>query len=144
MATEYYMDAITQTPYHANSFEASAYPYNANAPIAASAVAIAAPYISSGSTLLSVIQTLDTPFLVKQPIQVEIQRVDDAYVASFENANLSASGDNWIDALTNLKGYLTDIFDELIESRDILGPGLRHDLEVLEQFVGKHPDAQQG
>ncbi len=77
-------------------------------------------------------------YSVVRPIEVLIEPVDDSYVASFFDANVSASGDNQQEAFDNLKALILDVYDSLrAESPSRLGPEPKRQLAVLESFLEK-------
>jgi hypothetical protein len=78
------------------------------------------------------------PFALVRPIEVMVEQVDDSYVASFFDANISASGDNQQEAFDNLRSLILDTYDSLLaEPSERLGPEPRRQLAVLESFLGK-------
>lgn len=97
----------------------------------------AEPFLTDPTTgtQYSVVKSLKSPFIVTKPIPVTIREIDGSFVASFEEANVNASGDTWFDALSNLKAYIVDIFGELSAHQEALGPSLRRDFLVMQRFV---------
>ena len=90
----------------------------------------------------TVIMALEPPFAVIKPIPVTIEKTDDGYVASFEDANVNSSGDTWDEAVSNLKYLLVDLFDDLVaEPTNTLGPAVQRQIEVMKLFVRKQYDA---
>lgn len=82
------------------------------------------------------------PFSLLRPIKVLVERGDAAVVASFFDANLSASGDNQQEAFDNLKSLILDTHDSLsAESPERLGPEPKRQLAVLDSFLRKAPEA---
>lgn len=78
------------------------------------------------------------PYSLVRPIEVLIEPVDDSYVASFFDANISASGDNQQEAFDNLKALILDVYDSLrAESSNRLGPEPKRQLAVLDRFLEK-------
>ena len=85
-----------------------------------------------------VISSLEAPFNVIKPISVIIRKIDDSFVASFEEANVNASGDTKDEAISNLRKYLIDLFDSLnTQQPNTLGPALKRDLESMKQYIRK-------
>jgi ribulose-5-phosphate 4-epimerase/fuculose-1-phosphate aldolase len=78
------------------------------------------------------------PYKALQPIPVTIEPSSDgtSYIAGFYDANIYAQGDNEQKAFSNLRSLLLDLFDSLTsEPPDNLGPELRRQLAVLQQFM---------
>jgi len=78
---------------------------------------------------------LEKGYKALRPIPVKIQKADDSYTASFEEANIHASGDSWSDAARNLKSLILDIYDSLITETAVLGPGPKRQLATLLRYV---------
>lgn len=78
------------------------------------------------------------PYLLRRPMEVVVEQVEDGFVATFFDANISASGDNQQEAFDNLKSLILDIYDSLCaEPPERLGPEPRRQLAVLESFLEK-------
>jgi predicted RNase H-like HicB family nuclease len=76
------------------------------------------------------------PYRLLQPIQVTIEPEADGFVASFFDANISASGETEQEAFENLKGLTLDIFDSLgREAPERLGPEPARQLAVLRSLI---------
>jgi predicted RNase H-like HicB family nuclease len=76
------------------------------------------------------------PYSLLQPIEILIEPVQDSFVASFFDANISASGDNQQEAFDNLKRLILDVYESLrAESLDRLGPEPKRQLAVIESFL---------
>lgn len=83
------------------------------------------------------IQTLaPEPYELIKPLLVVLERSDDQYLASFYDANVSASGDNQEEAIINFKDILIGTFDLLSSlNEDELGPmPLRH-YTILREYI---------
>ncbi len=76
------------------------------------------------------------PFELVKPISVVVRKQGDQYIATFFDANLSASGDNDVEAVSNLKDIIVGAM-EILEQHELsqLGPEPRHQLEVLSGFL---------
>jgi dCTP deaminase len=81
--------------------------------------------------------TLAAPgFTLQRDIPIIIEQTEDAFVATFLDANLSMSGDNKEEAFANLRGFIVDLFNDLSEEPfDRLGPGPSLQLRVLSTFI---------
>jgi hypothetical protein len=80
------------------------------------------------------------PYELRQPLLFVLQREGDAFIASFFDANVHASGDTQEEAFRNLKSLVLDVFDSLCaEPPGKLGPEPRRQLAVLQEFIGKKP-----
>jgi len=78
------------------------------------------------------------PYEIIKPFQVVVKFYEDQYVASFFDANLSASGGTQEEAVFNLKDMLIEAFDMLNEiEEDKLGPGPRQQKAVLREFLAR-------
>src|SRR5262245_42022011 len=73
--------------------------------------------------------------LLKTAIRATVEAVDDGYVASFPQANVSASGETPSESIQNLVTLMVDVFSFLIENKDELGPEPHRQLEVLKHYV---------
>jgi predicted RNase H-like HicB family nuclease len=95
--------------------------------------------LESLSPIVVVIDTLTPePYEVLQPFHVTLQLVDDEYVATFFDANISASGETQEEALHNLKDMIVAFFENLLEYEESqLGPDLVRQLKVLNKFIRK-------
>ena len=77
-------------------------------------------------------------FHVIKPFHVVVRPQDDQYIASFFDANLSASGETRSEAISNLKDVVIATFDILSavdESK--LGPSPAQQKKVLGEFIRK-------
>jgi hypothetical protein len=76
------------------------------------------------------------PLEVVKPFHIVVRRVDEEYVATFFDANLSASGETDVEAVLNLKDIIAATFVMLRgHEPDQLGPGPRRQLAVLEHHL---------
>jgi len=76
------------------------------------------------------------PFDLLVEIPAIIQHVDDSFVATFFDANLSASGDTREEAVQNLKTLIVEVFEDLeSEPPEKLGPEPRRQLAVLHETI---------
>lgn len=89
--------------------------------------------------ILVPIETLaPEPYRVVKPFHVVVRCQDDEYIASFFDANLSASGDTGEEAVANLKDIIVGTFEILrgVEENEF-GPGPLQQRHVLEEFMRK-------
>lgn len=77
-------------------------------------------------------------YKILRPIPVVVEEDEGCAIASFNEANIHASGDTMPQALANLKTYIGDVLDELMAvDFEVLGSGLRGDLAVLQVYIQK-------
>jgi hypothetical protein len=82
------------------------------------------------------------PYSLVRHIETLIEPIADSFVASFSDANVSASGDNQQEAFDNLKSLILDVYDSLhAESPSRLGPESKRQLAVLESYLECTPEA---
>ncbi len=76
------------------------------------------------------------PYEVIKPLYVVVRAEEDQYIASFFDANLSASGDTREEAVLNLKDIIATTF-EILGTMDEseLGSGPLQQRKVLDEFV---------
>jgi hypothetical protein len=93
--------------------------------------------LEEGAPLRVPIQSLaPEPFEIIKPMEAVVRFLDDQYVASFFDANLSTGGDTQTEAIANLRELIVGTFELLTETRDVdLGPGPRRQKAVLAEFV---------
>jgi hypothetical protein len=104
------------------------------------ALSVSMPLICGqvGEDRYTVIQSLESPFVVINPIPVTIRRVDNGFVASFNKANVNSSGETWEESLINLKYLIVDLFDKLLDQpQDGLGRFVQSQFDTLKLFVRK-------
>ncbi len=70
-----------------------------------------------------------------RPIPVTVQQEDGVYAASFEDANVNASGETLNDALDMLKEMIAFTYEEYSEKEAVLGIGPQKQLAALRRFV---------
>ena len=68
-------------------------------------------------------------------IPVSVQQDDGAYLASFEDANVNASGETLNDALDMLKEMIVFTYDLVSDKKAVLGIGPQKQLAALRRFV---------
>jgi len=92
---------------------------------------------TSAESLQVPIQSLaPEPYEVIKPFQVVVRAADGEYIASFFDANLSASGETQAEAVLNLKDIIAGTFEILAGMNDAeLGPGPLRQKRTLEEFV---------
>ncbi len=82
------------------------------------------------------IQSLDPrPYDVIRPIQAVVQEEEGAFVASFFDANINASGESQLEAVDMLKDILASSFRLLAAKESALGQEPRRQLAVLRGFI---------
>lgn len=74
------------------------------------------------------------PFSIVRPIQVVVEQFDDAFVATYFDANVNASGDTEVEAVENLKEVMLLTFDSL-ENEKSLGAALARKVAVLKSII---------
>jgi predicted RNase H-like HicB family nuclease len=75
-------------------------------------------------------------YRVARPIYITLEPDDSEYVATFTDADISASGDTQAEAVANCKDMIVTLFEDLsAEPPEVLGPGPRRQLEVLRRFL---------
>ena len=73
---------------------------------------------------------------VLKPIYISIEPDGEEFIATFHDAEVSASGETHAEALCNLKDYIAILFDDLsAEDPNLLGPGPKRQLEVLNRYL---------
>ena len=78
------------------------------------------------------------PYEVVKPLHAVVRYQNEQYIASFFDANLSASGDTQVEAVLNLKDIIAGTFEILTTLQESeLGPGPLQQRKVLEEFVQK-------
>ena len=76
------------------------------------------------------------PFRLREPVWAVVQAVDDAFVATYFDANISTSGDTQEEAVANLKDLILDIYLDLDEEPvERLGPEPKRQLAVLRSVI---------
>jgi len=85
------------------------------------------------------VQSLEPePYELIKPLRFTVRSVEEAYVASFDDATLSATGDSVAEAVENLKDIMLTTYDILIGSpHDSLGVVPTGQLAVLSEFLRK-------
>ena len=78
------------------------------------------------------------PFEIIKTFYAVVHLADEQYIASFFDANLSASGDTRSEAISNLKDIIVGTFELLtITDKSKLGPGPLQQRDVLVEFIQK-------
>lgn len=79
------------------------------------------------------------PYEVVKPLHAVVRYQNEQYIASFFDANLSASGDTQVEAVLNLKDIIVGTFEvvTMLEESE-LGPGPFQQRKVLEEFIRKN------
>lgn len=93
--------------------------------------------LEEGAAIRVPIQSLaPASYELVKPIEAVVQLMDDEYVASFFDANLSTGGDTQVEAMSNLRDLIVGTFEILIETKDSeLGPGPSRQKAVLREFI---------
>jgi predicted RNase H-like HicB family nuclease len=74
------------------------------------------------------------PYTVKKPIPIVVRSQDGEFLASFLDANVSASGETEQEAFEGTKTLMLDMLGQL-QRQPKLGPKLAHRLAVLQEFI---------
>jgi len=78
------------------------------------------------------------PYEVIKPFQAVVRVQGEDYIATFFDANLSASGETQAEAIYNLKDVIVGVFDILdIKDESELGPGPAQQKKTLQEFIRK-------
>jgi hypothetical protein len=107
------------------------------------ATGTAEPLSDIGGKWLVHVHNSGDDFIFLRPVPVIVESSDNCYVATFQEANVGASGDDPGEAVLSLVSLLTDIFPFLIENESQLGPDPERQLRVLKQYITRR-DAHQG
>ena len=90
----------------------------------------------SRSLLVPIDTFAPEPFEVVKSFQVVVRPVEDEFIATFFDANLSAAGATPEEAVYNLKDVILATFDALTDHKEEeLGPGPARQIRVLQQFL---------
>ncbi len=93
--------------------------------------------IEAEAPIIAPIESLSPePYDIYKPIHTVVRKQGDEYIATFYDANLSASGDTDTEAIYNLKDIIVGTFEILSSHERIdLAPGPARQLDVLESFI---------
>jgi len=76
------------------------------------------------------------PYTLSAPIQAVVRSVEGAFVASFVEANIGATGETIFEAVDNLKGLIVSTYEILREhDEDWLGHSMARQKAVLDAFI---------
>lgn len=90
----------------------------------------------TGSVIVPITTLGDGPYQLARDLPIVVQPVDDAYTATFFDANVGMSGDTQEEAVENLKAYMVDLFEDLdSEVPGGLGPGPARQLAALRAVI---------
>ena len=79
------------------------------------------------------------PFSLRETMWAVVQAVEDAFVATFFDANISTSGDTQEEAIANLKDLILDIYLDLErEPEERLGPEPKRQQAVLQSLIRRN------
>ena len=81
------------------------------------------------------VEDLGPEVTVIKPLLITIERLDEGYVASFPDANINTSGDDWWEALLNLRSLIIDLSVLLADKQACLGPAPRKQYEALRTYL---------
>src|SRR6267143_4734069 len=87
------------------------------------------------TSLEILIAELERGYKALQPLPAKIHKVGDSYVASFEEANIHASGETWASAAINLKSLVLDVYDSLMSETTALSRPAKRQLATLLRYV---------
>lgn len=92
-----------------------------------------------GASVRAAITTLaPAPYALRRPIEAVLEPDGSGFVASFYEANITASGDNPTDAYTNLKDLVVGMWEMLREApAEELGPEPMQQMAVLSEFIAR-------
>jgi predicted RNase H-like HicB family nuclease len=78
------------------------------------------------------------------PVSIELSPEKNGYLAGFFDANIHTQGDTQQEAFDNLRSLILDFFDDLTnEPPENLGKEPKRQLAVLQEFIGRQPNAKQ-
>ncbi|HEY6230463.1 MAG TPA: hypothetical protein VIW64_04310 [Pyrinomonadaceae bacterium] len=89
------------------------------------------------TSLYILISNLEQGYKILKPLLAKVEPVGDGYVASFDEANIHASGETWSRAALNLKSLVLDIYDSLISETSTLSGPAKNQLATLLRYVEK-------
>jgi hypothetical protein len=81
------------------------------------------------------VQNLSSPLKVLKPFEITIEPVENAFVASFLEANINASGDSKDEALDNLVSMIRDLYHLFADEINRLGPEPARQYSVLRNHL---------
>ncbi len=84
---------------------------------------------------VTVLDSFGSDWEVLRPVEAVVENVDGSFVASFNDANINASGDTSLDALTSLVSITGDIFELLMTNEERLAKGPRDQLAELRLYL---------
>jgi hypothetical protein len=80
------------------------------------------------------------PYDLLKPILISLHSTEGGYIAGWHDVNAYASGDSEGEAVSGLKSFILDMFDNLsAEPADNLGKEAKRQLSILNQFIIKQP-----
>jgi len=89
----------------------------------------------SGSVVVPLTSLAPDPFEVVGEVRIVVQPTEDGFLASLFDAGISITGDTQEEAVANLRNLLVDVFDELEEDEQRLGPHPARQLAVLRSLI---------
>jgi hypothetical protein len=89
------------------------------------------------TSLRILITDLEKGYQALRAIPAKIEQVGDSFVASFEEANIHASGETWSSAALNLKSLILDVYDSLTSETAALSRPAKRQLATLLRYVQK-------
>jgi len=98
------------------------------------------PIATPSSIALSIAELGEPGYRLLKSIPITIQIEEGAYLASFFEANVHASGDTDQEAYENLRSMVLDTFDSLEKRTDSeLATGAQHQRRVLVAYIARVP-----
>ena len=92
--------------------------------------------LTNSQAIVVPISTLEPePFELLREIPVVVQPTEDGYLATVFDVNLGMTGDTQQEAVANLKQLIVDVFDELEQDEERLGPHPARQLAVLRSLI---------
>ncbi len=88
-----------------------------------------------GSVIVPIQSLAPLPFEVVRPILAVVQEEEGAFVASFFDANINASGESQLEAVEMLKHMIASSFQLFSGNESVLGETPRGQLAVLGKFI---------
>jgi predicted RNase H-like HicB family nuclease len=92
--------------------------------------------LSNSQAIIVPITSLEPePFELLRDIPVVVQPTEEGYLATVFDANIGMTGDTQEEAVANLKELVVDVFDELEQDEERLGPHPARQLAVLRSLI---------
>lgn len=90
----------------------------------------------TASVIVPITTLGEGPYQLVRDLPIVVQPIEDAYTATFFDANASMSGDTQEEAVESLKAYIVDLLEDLeSEPPESLGPGPARQLAALRAVI---------